>query len=287
VVVAAIGEPNCILPVSSVENKTTSELLAVLPGDKFQSGHLAIQNSLFRLSLDPDCLVLQTYPEIVVPSRPERFPPPIWHLAYIPNTDVSDIVFFVAVETQMQTAFPPLPLPLTFHAIDECTGSDLLAACQRIFEYECTDCMLFGRLSDSRLQRVRDSDPAQAICEMAIADRLLFRCTVGERDEKRINHRVFFCDQIVGSEKAFVGDIAVVRGFLRIEITDAHIFTTDQVQALFQNVEPIYVARKFFLANLQAQPVAFASCYGCSSSILCTYSKLGRRSSQNSSRTMQ
>jgi ABC-type Na+ transport system ATPase subunit NatA len=184
------------------------------------------------------------------------------HLCYVPEEDVSDITYFVDVETQMTTAFPRLPLPMTSCAVEECRGSDLLAACTAIFEYECSDAELFIRYSRSSLAPVLSTDRAVALQRHAMKFGFVFRCHVDETDQKLVKRRVFFGEQLVISEQNFVNDIAELLGFWKTEITAAGIFTADQLRELFQNVEPIFNAHNLFLSALRRQPISFAAEYG-------------------------
>jgi hypothetical protein len=163
----------------------------------------------------------------------------------------------------MPTAFPTLPLPLSFQEIQDLTGELVLAKCREIFLYDCTDAQLFKRADDSEeLIEIALTDSASDFLALPYARRLIFSCMVAEKPQKQINHRVFFCDQMVSTEQTFVNDLTDLRHYWRSAITEARILTPDQIQALFQNLDPIFLAHDFFLTELRSPPVSFASMYG-------------------------
>jgi hypothetical protein len=261
-VISAPGKPNNIRPVSELVGKTTSDLLKLI-SDTFHNGHLAIFNEFYRFRLPHDCQILKTYPNLIISVRPEHFPPPPWHLAFIPSSDPTDAVFLIDIKTKPAMDFPPLPLSVTFQEIRSWKANQVLEKCRSTFGYTCTEPKLLkGTAISGKFVQISDSEPASNFLCLPYSKRLLFQCVIADKECKQIDHRIFHCGQMVSTEEAFVRDINELCNFWRNEITQSHILLPDQLQVLFQNVDPIYAAHNFFLTQLKSQSVSFRSMYG-------------------------
>jgi hypothetical protein len=248
-------EPNDAHPCLPFQGLTVARIMDGPLQERWDPGYLAIVTPDCRLRLPPTCQPLKDYPEIILPTKPESYPPTRFHLAWVPNEDQSDLVIYMDVQTQMKTTFPRIGVPFTFREVEMLHVSEVLGQCLKVFKYECTN---------ARLRRAgRDVDPkarAKDVIRPPCKDHgLVFVCEVSEKDQKKINHRIFHCEQMVSTETAFLNDINELSDYWKPAISRYKLFNDDQFQTLFQNLDPIIGVHRMLLDQMKGMQISFAT----------------------------
>jgi hypothetical protein len=95
---------------------------------------------------------LDTDPNIRLATRPERFPPHPFHLAWFPASDRWDLKLQVAIKTQLETPLSMMLISFTLAELEVVFGAVVRSRCQDVFAY-ATD-------TSSLLQNGRTIDDA-------------------------------------------------------------------------------------------------------------------------------
>jgi hypothetical protein len=179
-------------------------------------------------------------------------------MEWIPNTDESQVVLFVEIQTQMPTAFPTMAIKLTQQEIDSMTCAELTARCVEVIQYECANPVLLCKEKPLELKA-----EFKEIVKKAIVERHYSSCHNAESQHKKINHRVFHCEQLVSSEESYIRDLKEVKEYWQKSIEKSECFTQDQNQVLFRHILPIMNTHNLFLQILKSGlPPSFASEFG-------------------------
>jgi hypothetical protein len=155
----------------------------------------------------------------------------------------------------MKTTFPSMPVWFTFKEVDTFGTAEVIERCKSVFQYECTAPKL--KLRDKELE-----PKASKFLKELHKSPLTFQCEVGEKDQKKINHRVFHCEQMVATEETYINDMKEILEYWMPAIKNAKIFSDDQVHALFAQVPIIVNAHRFFLQSIEVKPAHFGMEFG-------------------------
>ena len=246
---------NEIFRASLFEDKTCDQISSML---NLNRGRLAIRTPFYRKILSSDCKVLREYPMLALEGRPEKYPPPAFHLACVPPEAGSDVVYYFNVETQLKTRFPEMPVSFKTTEIAKMTVTEVLARCRDVFSYSCSESRL--RLNGSNIE---GTEPAlRCFTEMDKGNRVTFTCVVDDAAQKKINHRIFFCDQLVQSEQTYINDLKEIVTYWEPAIRASNLFDEGQLKALFRDVPTIMNSHLVFFESFRTEPVSFAMEFG-------------------------
>ncbi|OHT08263.1 kelch repeat protein [Tritrichomonas foetus] len=245
---------NEIHPEGQFASKTTKEISEILSIQA--TDFLAIRTPNFQLRLNPDSVPLTEFPDLILQSRPEKFPPPPYHLEIIPNTETYDIILYFNIKTQMNTVFPIMGIKFTFDEIDTFTIENVLERCITTFGYDCTEQHILLAVDDSI---VDPTNAAKKYLDDALVTPLIFSCIVSEAPQKKINHRIFNTTQILTTEQSYISDLNEIITFWEPAFREAKIFSEDEMRTLFRDIPTIRNSHNVFYASLQGCEVNFAT----------------------------
>ena len=240
---------------SLFDNKTAEQISAMLD----LGGHrLTVRTPFFRKRVSPSCVVTREFPGLLLQTRPEKYPPPPFHLACVPAGDSDDVVYYFGVETQMKTVFPEMPVPVASGEMSGMSVGALVERCRGIFEYGCEKARMKVNGAD-----VAENESARRLFdEMEKGNRVVFACVVDDAAQKKINHRIFFCDQLVTTEQTYINDLQEIITYWEPAIRASKLFDDAQLKALFRDVPTIRNSHAVFLDSLKSEPVSFAMQFG-------------------------
>lgn len=241
-------KPNELHAAKEFEGATVREIAHSLG----ISGPLSLRSPLFEMHLRPECVPLSEYPELALAKRPEKYPPPEWHL----RAGGSEFALFFRVQTQLETEFPRMGVAFLRRELETVKVSDVLARCVSTFGLDCES----GRLTMGS-DELDARQPAKPFLERAQREDIVFSCALSDAAKKKVNHRLYASNEIITSEQAYISDLSELVEYWEPAIRDAKLFDQQQLKNMFRDIPLIRNSHNVFLESLKGD-ISFATQFG-------------------------
>ena len=246
--------PHEVLKKEDIEGKVVKQISQFL---KLDDNILSIETASFSEPLDPECNLLEEYPELVYNDPLEAFSYPEVHLKLIPKENQNQFVrFFLIKCLDMDVTFPKLPVTFNRDNIAEMKIDDILQLATKSFEYQTTSCkLLFGD------EEIKEGD-VKEILEKAKTQPITFQCQVDDKSKKKIMHRIHLANEMKDSEEKFIHDLTILNEYWEPAFRANLKLSEVQYKSIFRDIMPILKIHKQLLELMKQNPISFDTCYG-------------------------
>lgn len=244
VVFARPGQPNIIKEYSTIEHKTTEQIMRET---NITNEVLFISTPLFRQRLPLDTDPASLYPDLVQNERPSKNSRPPFYITILPDDHSNESGLYLKVESQdPNIKLPDLEVVFQEEQMPGKNGMDFFELVKQSFYFESTDEHIM--LNGVEIDYYQD---APSLIMNAKQLPLTYKCIIAEKDMKKVTLRINIVTEIQMTEITYIDGLRNILDYWEPKVLERRLLTPDEATQVFHDFPNIVQCHETFLNQLK------------------------------------